>query len=591
MNLNLCIRTHIKDFLKGGVYFAVSGLLIVLSALYWSDEVCAAEGMSYITVELNDMTAELTLAEEEYQMYPEVRDFESMSMNTQHLQAVIDAVSDVGGGTVTIPAGNYYFSPLERNFNTKESVLDSSDVNYIEYHVIRCRDNVTTNGTLQEDGSLATTLYPVASLPYPIDMFYYGDLFEYSNDRYLVNADFNNFIIDGSYAVNTGHYNAKGKGFYILLFRDCDWNNIIVMNTDGTGFGMDCPINSTVSNCTAIGCGKQATTSDVGASGFGIGFGYSTGESIWLNNCLAIGNRKFGIFFENQARFSTVFQAGSSSGFVAENCISRGNLYDFGGEMCSNTVFVNCVSEDLYASDPNPLKSVNKLAYFFGTNSRDYHIIQNGAEISVYSANKKYYKDVHDWFVSEGWFDKVIDQGIMYGYTNESGEPTYVFGQDDYVTRGQIAVMLFRCIYPDKQWSNSAVNTTPFYDNVSNTFYTEAINWAYKNGIFTGDKNPDGSRKGTVRPEDGISREELATVLYRFAGKQGADIVNYDAASYSKAPDADKVSKWAVEGIGWCYSNNIMNGGAIDGRLSPADIATRGHAGKMIVQTLSTFQQ
>lgn len=587
MSINLSNKEYQKKILA---HITVLCLGVLLLVLCWSGKVSAEESNSNLTVELYDTGTELVLSEDTYKMYSETQDSSAMYLNSKHLQAVMDAVSDAGGGTITIPAGKYYFFPIGKNFNTEDSVLTASDKNYVEYHVIRCRDNVTLNGTQMEDGAAGTTLYPVSALPYPVDMFYFGDLFEYGEARYLVNANFNHFIIDGSNSHNYGRYNARGKGFYILLLRDCSWNNITVMNTDGTGFGMDCPINCTVTNSTAVGCGKQALISEVGASGFGIGFGYSEDENITISNCLAVGNRKFGIFFENQARFSNVFQARSFEGFVAEDCVSRGNLYNFGGEMCSSTTYIDCISEDLLPSDPNPLNSVNKLAYFFGTNSKDYHIYQNGKEISLYFANRDYYTDVYGWFVDEGWLDKVLDSGIMYGYTNEAGEPTYVFGQDDFITRGQIAVMLFRCLYPDKNWSNSIANKTPFYDNESYQFYTEAINWAYQSGIFTGDKNEDGSRKGTVRPNDGISRQELATVLWRFAKMQGANMKDYDAGMYLQAPDANMVGSWAADAVGWCYSNKILNGGS-DGRLMPADIATRGHAGKMIIQTLNTFQK
>lgn len=526
-------------------------------------------------------------------LYPDVMDETSMRLNTQHLQAAIDAAFKEGGGRVVISAGNFYFTPLKRNFNTEGSVLKVTDTNYIEYHVIKCKDNVTLAGTLNEDGSLGTKLLPVGTMAAPIDMFYFADLFEKGDDvkpNYLVNAHFKDFCIDGINTRNTGYYNAKGKGFYFCLFRDCSWDNVTVMNTDGTGFGMDCPLNSSITNCTAIGCGKQASIQNVGASGFGIGIGFSKKESLTIENCTAIGNRKFGIFFEHQRRFSPEFKAMSAAGFIVKNSAARGNLYDFGGELCNDVTYIDCVSEPVYETDPNPLGSVTERAYYFGTWSKDYQIYENGREVKLWEANKKYYKDVDGWFVEEGWFDTVLDMGIMYGYTDYDGQPNCIFGQNDPLARAQIAVTLFRYCNPNKKWNDTAANMTPFQDNMSGQFYTEAMNWAYKEGIFTGDRNLDGSMTGNVRPGDSISRQELALVLYRFAKSQGADMTHYDHTLYLEASGADQVGDWAKDAVAWCYAYQILTGGTMPGTgLMPTEVATRAHAGKMIPQTIKVF--
>lgn len=574
----------------------VSLFLFVMSVLLCCPSVVhAEEGDAVIAVEAFAENVSALDAGETLSLYKDTQDETLMEMNSKILQRAIDAASNAGGGTVTIPAGNFYFKPFQKNFDNPDSVLKSTDANYIEYHIIKCKDNVTVTGTLNEDGSLGTTLFPVGSMSVPIDMFYFVDIFEKgdkSNPNYLVNNHFRNFCINGENTYNHGYYNARGKGFYFCLFKDCSWDNVTVMNTDGTGFGVDCPINSKITNCTAIGCGKQASIYSVGASGFGIGFGYSADESMSIENCTSIGNRKFGVFFEHQGRFTNDFQATEAQGFTVKNCVARGNRYDFGGEMCRNLTYIDCLSEAAYETDPNPLGSVNERAYYFGTKSSDYHIFEAGKEVKVWSANKKYYTDVYGWFVEEGWFDTVLDLGIMYGYTDSDGQPTCVFGQDDTITRAQVAVTLFRYSHPDNAWNNTATNTTPFYDCPSGQFYTEAMNWAYEAAIFKGDTNADGSMTGRVRPNDGISRQELALVLYRFAGANGANVTEFDHTLYLQATGADQVGEWAADAVAWCYVNKILTGGSTPGSgLMPRDVTTRGHAGKMIPQTLATLNQ
>lgn len=577
------------------LYIVSLSLLIAGMFFIHPTEVHAEEDNPVISVETYGENVDTMGSGEALVLYKDTQDEAKMEMNSRILQEAVDTASKAGGGTVTIPAGNFYFKPLQKNFDEPDSVLTRTDANYIEYHVIKCKDNVTITGTLNEDGLLGTTLYPVGSMSVPIDMFYFADIFEKedrSNPNYLVNNHFSNFCINGENTYNHGYYNARGKGFYFCLFKDCSWDNVTIMNTDGTGFGVDCPINSKITNCTAIGCGKQASIYSVGASGFGIGFGYSAEESMTIENCTSIGNRKFGVFFEHQGRFTNDFKATETQGFTVRNCVARGNLYDFGGEMCRDLDYIDCVSEAAYETDPNPLGSVNERAYYFGTKSSDYHIYENGKEIKVWSANKKYYTDVYGWFVEEGWFDIVLDLGIMYGYTDSEGQPTCVFGQDDTITRAQVAVTLFRYCHPDKVWNDTAVNTTPFRDTPSGQFYTEAMNWAYEAAIFKGDTNADGSMTGLVRPNDGISRQELALVLYRFAGANGANVTEFDRTLYLQAPGADQVGDWASEAVAWCYVNKILTGGSTAGTgLMPRDVTTRGHAGKMIPQTLATLNQ
>ena len=228
----------------------------------------------------------------------------SMKNNTIKLQSTIDFLSENGGGTINLPAGIYYFAQG-----------GSSSRN--ERYAIRLRNNVKIvgAGTNEANTDKLTVLKPYFRCDTgkgSMDMFYFNNYSDtggnnsgnvgYSTTRnvmyydidgkqkqlnnqtvYLINADFSSFVIDGI-EVRGCTYKTGGKGFMINLFKDCDWDNVVVKNTDATGFGMDCPINSTITNCMAINCGKQASTNSEGASGFGIGTGYSNNESIPIKN-------------------------------------------------------------------------------------------------------------------------------------------------------------------------------------------------------------------------------------------------------------------------------------------------------------------
>lgn len=245
--------------------------------------------------------------------------------NSENLQKLIDELS-VSGGTVYIPAGVYEFA--ENGTQT------------IGSHCIKMRSNVSIIG----DGE-NTVLKPVGVSHFGLDMFYFNDYLDTGEPIYLENCCFEDFVIDAS-GTSCATYTSAGKGFMFNLFRNCHWRGVTVRNTDATGFGVDCPIDSSISFCTAVGCGKAATVEHGGASGFGIGYGYSAGESMTITDCRAEENKKFGFFFEHQGRFnSAMYTSEEAAGFRVSNCTARGNLYNFGGIVAFSGVYEGCTSE------------------------------------------------------------------------------------------------------------------------------------------------------------------------------------------------------------------------------------------------------
>ena len=196
--------------------------------------------------------------------------------NSRNLQNLIDSLTEKGG-TIFIPAGEYAFS--ENGTQT------------IGSHCIKMKSNVHIIGEGED-----TVLTPIGASNYGLDMFYFNDYLDFGVANYLENCRFENFTID-AIATSCNVYTSAGKGFMFNLFQNCHWENVTVKNTDATGFGVDCPLDSSIQDCIAIGCGKAATEQNGGASGFGIGFGYANGENIRIKNCQSLDNKKFGFFF------------------------------------------------------------------------------------------------------------------------------------------------------------------------------------------------------------------------------------------------------------------------------------------------------
>lgn len=509
--------------------------------------------------------------------------------NTKILQSAMDKVSALGGGTVYLPGGTYYFK-------------QGGTSNRKEKFVIKCKDNVRLKGNGVK-GSSATILKPLysntnSSVSGGLDMFYFNNYSESSfshkdSDRfnitytdmdgksqtltnqkiYLDNADFEDFIIDGNDAHNKYNYDSSGKGFMINLYRDSDWNNVVVMNTDATGFGMDCPINSTVTNCVAINCGKAASESDGGASGFGIGTGYSNNEYMIIKNSYSFNNKKFGFFFEHQGRFtnSNHYPATTSKGFVVSNSVAGGNYADFGGLKAHNVTFEGSSGVTGTSS------------YTIPSTGNSISIKKRGPGISFdyYSVNSS----VVNMNIKNNFIDSSRSEvlwALNKGITN--GNSLTTFSPDSYLTRIEAVTLLYRlslmpngifetCSYNDGTNCNlssqiasykKAINNIGFTDLTSGSKYNynlDAVYWAYKAGVV--------SKDTAFNPTNICTRAQFVTMLYRLAGSPNVSINN----SFSDVPS----NSWYSKAVSWAVSTGITNGTSST-TFSPNNSVTREQA-------------
>ncbi len=181
--------------------------------------------------------------------------------------------------------------------------------------------------------------------------------------------------------------------------------------------------------------------------------------------------------------------------------------------------------------------------------------------------------EVGAWYVD--YVGDVASEGIITGYTDPDGV-TRTFGPDDTITRGQVATILWRLA-----GSPSTSGIGMFDDVPSGQFYSTAVLWASQKGIVTGDKDAYGNLLGTFRPEDTVTREELATMLYRYATKAG---FGSGSANIWSFPDAGSVQYFALDAMAWCNAKGIITGDKATNpaRLNPQNTATRAQAAKMM---------
>ncbi len=170
------------------------------------------------------------------------------------------------------------------------------------------------------------------------------------------------------------------------------------------------------------------------------------------------------------------------------------------------------------------------------------------------------------WYVKGGYIDYVVDNGLMSGYSADG-----MFGPDDGISREQVVTILYR--YAKGSASSS---TSHFSDVETGQWYTAAVEWAYENGISTGYFAT--SRFGVGDP---ITREDFATMLYRFAQRCGKGSGSADISGFY---DSDQVSEYAVDAMEWANASGILTGDTTTGvaLLNPQAATTRAQAAKMI---------
>ena len=122
--------------------------------------------------------------------------------------------------------------------------------------------------------------------------------------------------------------------------------------------------------------------------------------------------------------------------------------------------------------------------------------------------------------------------------------------------------------------------TNGFTDVPADQWYTQAVAWAAQNGIVNGVGN------NKFDPDAKITREQLAAVLYRYAGKVGMDVTA--RADLKLFPDAGSVSAYATDALSWCVANGIVNGTLEHGTayLDPQGSATRAQVATLMSRYL-----
>ena len=163
--------------------------------------------------------------------------------------------------------------------------------------------------------------------------------------------------------------------------------------------------------------------------------------------------------------------------------------------------------------------------------------------------------DAGAWY-SEG-VRYVLEKGIM------DGVGKTIFAPNDETTRAMVVTVLWRMAGEPK--SNAKMT---FTDVPEGQWYTEAVRWASSKDIVTGFSDV------CFAPNKPVSREQLVTILCRYAKAKGMDVSISGADPLQRFTDRNKVSSWAMDALRWAVDAGIIDGVG-GGRISPATNALR----------------
>ena len=168
------------------------------------------------------------------------------------------------------------------------------------------------------------------------------------------------------------------------------------------------------------------------------------------------------------------------------------------------------------------------------------------------------------------WYEQSVQYATEHGLMNGTGANT--FEPESTMTRAMLVTVLWRYANAPKPGAN------PFTDVPNGKWYTDAVAWAAENGVV------NGVGDGKFEPDGSVTREQMATILYRYAQKVGIDTSKH--TELSAFPDASRVSAYARAPMQWIVAEGVIGGSRENGQdwLNPQGNATRAEVATILMR-------
>lgn len=172
----------------------------------------------------------------------------------------------------------------------------------------------------------------------------------------------------------------------------------------------------------------------------------------------------------------------------------------------------------------------------------------------------------NDWFYDS----------VKYAYENDlmKGISNTEFAPDSEVTRAMFVTVIYR-MENEPQTGKCA-----FTDVESGSYYENAVAWANENGIVSG------ISEDCFAPNEPITREQMAAIIYRYAAFKGYDITTSSNTSYT---DNDNISDYAKDAVIWAAEKSVMTGNT-DGSFAPKANTTRAQVASVFMRMVENLK-
>lgn len=144
------------------------------------------------------------------------------------------------------------------------------------------------------------------------------------------------------------------------------------------------------------------------------------------------------------------------------------------------------------------------------------------------------------------------------------------FAPNSEMTRAMLVTVLYRLENPKEN-----EKTHRFADVADEAWYAEAVNWAAENGVI------NGVSETAFAPNDNITREQMAAIIYRYAKLKGYD--TEEISELSDFTDTDKISPYALDAVKWANAAKLING-ISETSISPKTTATRAQVAEILMR-------
>ncbi|MBR6808186.1 MAG: S-layer homology domain-containing protein [Clostridia bacterium] len=171
----------------------------------------------------------------------------------------------------------------------------------------------------------------------------------------------------------------------------------------------------------------------------------------------------------------------------------------------------------------------------------------------------------------DSWYNNAINYAVNKSLMNGVGDGTN-FNPDGPMTRAMVVTVLYRL-----EGSPSVSSNQPFTD-LNADWYADAVAWAYESGVVTGTSST------TFSPDGNVTREQLATILYRYAAYKGYN--TSVSADLNVFPDGGNVSSWAKTALSWANGIGLITGASKNGSviLDPQGEASRAQVATILMR-------